>query len=155
VTRGLRAVLERDLAYDVLVYAHQLPSAVKLAGDHPDLPLVLDHAGKPSVADGELGEWERQIRRLAAQPQVTCKVSGLVTEADWAAWTTGDIRPVWEVLLSAFGPERLMFGSDWPLCQLAGGWGRWAATVEELLQDCSPGERAAVLGGTATRFYRL
>ncbi|BBC38773.1 hypothetical protein SGFS_100670 [Streptomyces graminofaciens] len=155
VTRGLRAVLERDLAYDVLVYAHQLPSAVKLAEDHPDLPLVLDHAGKPSVADGELGEWERQIRRLAAQPQVTCKVSGLVTEADWAAWTTGDIRPVWEVLLSAFGPERLMFGSDWPLCQLAGGWGRWAATVEELLQDCSPGERAAVLGGTATRFYRL
>lgn len=155
VRRGLRAVLARDLAYDVLVRDRQLPSAVRLAEDHPDLPLVLDHAGKPPVADGELGEWEKQIRRLAARPQVTCKVSGLVTEADWTAWTTGDISPVWEVLLSAFGPERLMFGSDWPLSRLAGGWERWAATVEELLQDCSDSERAAVLAGTATRFYRL
>ncbi|MDQ0595790.1 L-fuconolactonase [Streptomyces canus] len=155
VRRGLRAVFARGLAYDVLVRAHQLPSAVRLAEDHPHLPLVLDHAGKPPLADGELGEWEKQIRCLAARPQVTCKVSGLVTEADWTAWTTDDIRPVWEVLLSAFGPERLMFGSDWPLCRLAGGWERWAATVEELLQDCSPGERTAVLAGTATRFYRL
>lgn len=117
---------------------------------------MLDHAGKPSVEDGRLTQWEKQIRRLADHPRVTCKVSGLVTEADWAAWTTGDIRPAWEVLLSAFGPERLMFGSDWPLCRLARGWGRWAATVEELLlQDCLPGERTAVLAGTATRFYRL
>lgn len=95
------------------------------------------------------------MRRLAAHAQVTCKVSGLVTEADHRAWTTDDIRPVWDVLLSAFGPSRLMFGSDWPLCVLAGGWNRWAAAVEELLAGCSATETAAILAGTATDFYQV
>lgn len=155
VERGLWAVGERGLAYDVLVRAHQLPSAVRLAQCHPQLPLVLDHAGKPDVAGGELADWETQIRLLAAHPQVRCKVSGLVTEADHEAWTTADIRPVWDVLLSAFGPERLMFGSDWPLCLLAGGWDRWAAAVDELLAGCSPTETEAVIAGTASAFYQL
>jgi L-fuconolactonase len=155
VAWGLRAVRERGLAYDVLVRAHQLPSAVRLAERHPELPLVLDHAGKPSIADGDLVDWEKWVLRLAAHPQVTCKVSGLVTEADHSSWTIDDIRPVWEVLLSAFGPERLMFGSDWPLCVLAGGWNRWAGVVEELLTSCSTTETAAILAGTATEFYQL
>ena len=120
-----------------------------------DLPLVLDHAGKPPVATGEPDGWERDLRRLAAHPQVRCKVSGLATEADHEKWTTDDIRPVWEVLLTAFGPDRLMFASDWPVCVLAGGWNRWAATVEQLLDDCSADETTAVLAGTATAFYRL
>ncbi len=93
--------------------------------------------------------------RLAAHPQVVCKVSGLITEADHDSWTTADIRPAWDVLLNAFGPERLMFGSDWPMANLAGGWNRWAATVDELLDGFSAHETSAILAGTATAFYRL
>ncbi|MFD7453800.1 amidohydrolase family protein [Kitasatospora sp. NPDC059827] len=155
VERGLAAIRDRGLGYDVLVRSHQLDQASRLAERLPDLPLVLDHAGKPDIARGELGEWEQRLRRLAAHPQVVCKVSGLITEADHHAWTTADLRPVWDVLLSAFGPERLMFGSDWPVANLAGGWNRWAETVDELLDGCSADETSAVLAGTATAFYRL
>ncbi|WP_405802092.1 amidohydrolase family protein [Streptomyces sp. NBC_01506] len=155
VERGLRAVQERGLAYDVLIRSHQFDQVVRLAERFPGLPLVLDHAGKPPIAQGELSTWAADVRRLAAYPQVRCKVSGLVTEADHRTWATDGIRPVWEVLLAAFGPDRLMFGSDWPVCVLAGGWDRWATTVDELLDDCSPAETSAVLAGTATNFYRL
>ncbi|MET7702388.1 amidohydrolase family protein [Streptomyces sp. NPDC005485] len=155
VEQGLRATAERGLGYDVLVRSHQLPQAVRLAERLPDLPLVLDHAGKPPIAQHALDDWERDLRRLAAHSQVRCKVSGLVTEADHEKWTVDDLRPVWNILLSAFGPDRLMFGSDWPVCVLAGGWNRWAAAVEELLADCSADETEAVLVGTASDFYRL
>ncbi|MGX1563215.1 amidohydrolase family protein [Streptomyces sp. NPDC055506] len=155
VERGLRAVGERGLGYDVLIRSHQLPQAIRLAERLPELPLVLDHADKPPIAGRELADWAQQLRALARYPQVRCKVSGLVTEADHEKWTVDDIRPVWDVLLSAFGPDRLMFGSDWPVCILAGGWNRWAATVEELLDGCSATELHAVLAGTATAFYRL
>lgn len=156
--RGLAALAERGLGYDVLVRAHQLPSAIRLAERLPGLRLVLDHAGKPPIAQGgraELAEWEKWLRLLAAHPQVVCKVSGLVTEADHTRWTTADLRPVWDVLLSAFGPGRLMFGSDWPVCVLAGGWDRWAAAVGALLDGLSGHEIQAVLDGTAGTFYRL
>ncbi|MGW2377117.1 MULTISPECIES: amidohydrolase family protein [Kitasatospora] len=155
VEGGLAAVRDRGLGYDVLVRSHQLDQASRLAERLPDLPLVLDHAGKPDIAGGELGEWEQRLRRLAAHPQVVCKVSGLITEADHQAWTTADIRPVWDVLLSAFGADRLMFGSDWPVANLAGGWNRWAETVDELLGGCSADETSAILADTATAFYRL
>ncbi|MFB8131251.1 amidohydrolase family protein [Streptomyces mirabilis] len=155
VENGLAAVRDRGLCYDVLVRSHQLDQAIRLAERFPDLPQVLDHAGKPPIADGELADWEDQLCLLAAHPQVVCKVSGLITEADHERWTVDDIRPVWDVLLSAFGPDRLMFGSDWPVANLAGGWNRWAATVDELLDGCSADETSAILAGTATTFYRL
>ncbi|MFI6931163.1 amidohydrolase family protein [Streptomyces sp. NPDC050287] len=155
VERGLAAVRDRGLCYDVLVRSHQLDQAIRLAEGFPDLPQVLDHAGKPSIADGELADWERQLRTLAGHPHVVCKVSGLITEADHERWTVDDIRPVWDILLTAFGPDRLMFGSDWPVANLAGGWNRWAATVDELLTDCAENEIHALLAGTATAFYRL
>jgi predicted TIM-barrel fold metal-dependent hydrolase len=155
VERGLRAVAERGLGYDLLIRDHQFPQAIRLAERLPGLPLVLDHAGKPPLVRRDLGDWERGVRRLAAHPQVRCKVSGLITEADHEKWTVDDIRPVWEVLLAAFGPNRLMFGSDWPVCVLAGGWNRWAATVGELLDGCSAAETEAVLAQTATTFYGL
>jgi L-fuconolactonase len=155
VERGLAAVDARGLSYDVLVRSHQLDQATALAERFPDLPQVLDHAGKPDIARGELADWRRDVQRLAAHPQVVCKLSGLITEADHATWTTADIRPVWDVLFSAFGPDRLMFGSDWPVANLAGGWNRWAATVDELLDGCSESEVDALLAGTATAFYRL
>ncbi|MDX3586368.1 MULTISPECIES: amidohydrolase family protein [Streptomyces] len=155
VESGLRAVRDQGLGYDVLIRSHQLPQAIRLADSIPDLPIVLDHAGKPPIAGGDLTDWERQIRLLAGHPQVRCKMSGLVTEADHEKWTIDDIRPVWDVLLSAFTPYRLMFGSDWPVCVLAGGWNPWAAAVEELLAGCSASETQAILAGTATDFYRL
>jgi predicted TIM-barrel fold metal-dependent hydrolase len=158
VEAGLRTLAARGLGYDLLVRAHQLPGAVLLAERLPELRLVLDHAGKPPIAGGDPGElaaWEREIRRLAAHPQVMCKVSGLITEADHGRWTTDDLRPVVEVLLDAFGPGRLMFGSDWPVSVLAGGWSRWAEAAEELLSGLAPAELQAVLAGTATDFYRL
>jgi L-fuconolactonase len=155
VERGLRAVQDRDLGYDVLIRSHQFPQAIRLAQRFPDLPLVLDHAGKPPIGHHTISDWARNVRVLAGCPQVRCKVSGLITEADHHEWTLDDIRPVWNTLLAAFGPDRLMFGSDWPVCVLAGGWNRWAATVEELLNACSPHEKQAVLCDTATAFYRL
>ncbi|MGW3122923.1 amidohydrolase family protein [Streptomyces sp. NPDC001107] len=155
VERGLAAVRDRGLCYDVLVRSHQLDQAVRLAERFPDLPQVLNHAGKPPIADGDLADWVRQVRLLAVHPHVVCKVSGLITEADHEKWTVDDIRPAWDVLLSAFGPDRLMFGSDWPVATLAGGWNRWAATVDELLDGCSADETSAILAGTATTFYRL
>ncbi|SNY25098.1 amidohydrolase family protein [Paractinoplanes atraurantiacus] len=155
VERGLRAARQRGLAYDLLIRSHQFPQAIRLAERLPELPMVLDHAGKPPIAAGDLADWERQLRRLARHEQVVCKVSGLITEADHALWSPADIRPVVEVLLSAFGPRRLMFGSDWPVCTLAGGWNRWAAAVDDLLSGCSSEETGALLSGTARSFYRL
>jgi L-fuconolactonase len=155
VERGLGALAERGLGYDVLIRAGQLPQAIRLAERLPGLRLVVDHAAKPPIAGGDLTAWRRDMGELAAHPHVCCKVSGLVTEADHASWTVADIRPVWDLLLAAFGPHRLMFGSDWPVCVLAGGWNGWAAAVEELLRDLTPAERHAVLAGTATTFYRL
>ncbi|MCQ9184286.1 amidohydrolase family protein [Streptomyces sp. IBSBF 2953] len=155
VERGLGAAKDRGLRYDVLVRDHQLDQAARLAERFPDLPQVLDHAGKPDLVRHDIADWERGIRRLAAHPHVICKVSGLITEADRTRWTTADIRPAWDVLVSAFGPERLMFGSDWPVANLAGGWNRWAATVDELLTDWSPGDVHALLAGTASTFYGL
>ncbi|MFD5792042.1 amidohydrolase family protein [Streptomyces diastatochromogenes] len=155
VERGLAAVRDHGLCFDVLVRSHQLDQAIRLAERFPDLPQVLDHAGKPAIARRELADWESRLRRLAGHPQVVCKVSGLITEADHDTWTTADIRPVWDVLLSTFGSDRLMFGSDWPVANLAGGWNRWAATVDDLLDGCSADETSAILAGTATTFYRL
>ncbi|MBK6012843.1 amidohydrolase [Streptomyces sp. MBT53] len=155
VERGLRATRDRGLRYDVLVRAHQLHQAIRLAEHFPDLPQVLDHAGKPDLARQDIADWERGIRQLATHPHVVCKVSGLITEADHTHWTTADIRPAWDVLFSAFGPERLMFGSDWPVANLAGGWNRWAATVAELLTGWSESDIDALLAGTATAFYGL
>jgi L-fuconolactonase len=155
VERGLAAARDRGLSYDVLVRSHQLDQAIRLAERFPDLPQVLNHAGKPHIARRELADWRRQVQRLAAHKQVVCKLSGLITEADHDSWTTADIRPVWDILLTAFGPDRLMFGSDWPVANLAGGWNHWAATVDELLTDCAENEIHALLAGTATAFYRL
>ncbi|MDH6565370.1 L-fuconolactonase [Streptomyces sp. SAI-117] len=155
VERGLCTARDRGLRYDVLVRAHQLDQAIRLAEHLPDLPQVLNHAGKPDIARQDFADWERRTRQLAAHPHVVCKVSGLITEADHTHWTTADIRPVWDVLASAFGPQRLMFGSDWPVANLAGGWDRWATTVDELLTGWSESDIDALLAGTATAFYGL
>jgi L-fuconolactonase len=155
VRRGLAAVCEAGLAYDLLLTPPQLDAAIETVAALPELRFVLDHAGKPPIRDRELEPWRDRIGQLARYGNVTCKLSGLVTEADPAAWTVDDLRPYADTLLDAFGPERLMFGSDWPVCLLAASYDQVTIAAEELTAGLSGAERAAVFGGTAARAYGL
>jgi L-fuconolactonase len=155
VRRGLGAVAAAGLAYDLLTLPHQLPAAISTVGAMPELTFVLDHLSKPPIASGELEPWASGIRELAAYPNVYCKLSGMVTEADWASWQVGDLRPYAETVLEAFGAGRVMFGSDWPVCLLAAGYGTVVSAAEELCAGLSEGERAEVFGGAARRAYGL
>ncbi|MFT3829068.1 MAG: amidohydrolase family protein [Opitutaceae bacterium] len=152
---ALRAVAARGLTYDLLVFARQLPSALVLVDRQPALPIVLDHIAKPVVQGPPPAEWRAQIRELARRERVCCKFSGVVTEVPGRHWTPDLLLPYFEVVLEAFGPRRLMFGSDWPVCLVASDYARWAAFVDTCVAPLSPDERAAILGGTATIFYRL
>ncbi len=155
VRRGLTAVADAGLVYDLVVLPHQLPACVKAAADHADLLFVLDHLGKPPIASGALEPWETAVRSLAALSNTVCKLSGMVTEADPASWTVADLRPYADVVLDAFGPDRLMFGSDWPVCTLAASYGQVIATAEELTAALSDSERTRLFEGTAARVYGL
>ncbi|WP_405866136.1 amidohydrolase family protein [Streptomyces sp. NBC_01515] len=155
VRRGLTAVADAGLVYDLLVLPHQFPAAVEVAAALPQLTLVLDHLGKPPIASGQLEPWATSVRSLAALPNTYCKLSGLVTEADWKTWSTEDLHPYADTALDAFGPGRLMFGSDWPVCTLAATYGQVADAAGELTDDLSAAERAEVLEGTAIRVYGL
>lgn len=152
VRRGLSAVAEAGLVYDLVVLPHQLPACVKAAADHPDLTFVLDHLGKPPIASGEREPWETVVRSLAALSNTVCKLSGMVTEADLASWTIDDLRPYADVVLDAFGPDRMMFGSDWPVCNLAASYGQVLTTAKELTGGA---DRTQIFEGTATRVYDL
>jgi L-fuconolactonase len=153
--RGVGMLDRFGLAYDVLVYARQLPAAVRFVQAFPDQRFVLDHLAKPEIRRGAIDDWRRDLRRLAAFPNVRCKLSGLVTEADWRAWTPGQLRPYLDAAFECFGAERLMIGSDWPVCTLAAGYARAMAVVADYLDERSATEREAVLGGTALRFWNL
>lgn len=156
VRRGLAAVAAADLAYDLLVLPHQLPAAAETVRALPQLRIVLDHLAKPPVATGALEPWAGRLRELAAAPNVTAKLSGLVTEATWAGWTVADLRPYTDVAVAAFGPDRLMYGSDWPVCLLAAeDYRQVLGAAEQLTAGLSAAERAAVFGGTARQVYRL
>lgn len=155
VTRGLAAVASAGLVYDLLVLPRQIPAAVTAAASLPELTFVLDHLGKPPIAEGELGPWADNINALAALPNTVCKLSGMVTEAAWDAWTVQDLRPFAETALDAFGPDRIMFGSDWPVCLLAASYRDVVDAARDLTGSLSPAEQAAVFAGTATRIYRL
>ena len=153
--RGIGALAEFGLTYDLLIYPRHLPVAAELAGRFDTQPFVLDHMAKPDIRGGEIREWERDIRRLAAAPNVCCKVSGLVTEADWRRWTPSQLAPYLDVVFDCFGADRLMIGSDWPVCTVAADYTRTMAVVIEYLGQRSEAERDAVLGGTAARFWKL
>jgi L-fuconolactonase len=152
---GLAKLRRYSLTYDVLVLERQLPAAIQLVDRHPDQPFVLDHIAKPLIAAHELEPWRTHIRELARRPHVSCKLSGLVTEADFDRWTEDDLRPYVETVLEAFGPERLMFGSDWPVCAVAATYARWAGVVRQYISALSADEQKAILGGNAVRFYGL
>jgi L-fuconolactonase len=151
--RGVAALERCDLVYDILIYARQLPEATRFAAAFPSQPFVLDHLGKPDIRGGELQHWRRDLRALAALPHVWCKLSGLVTEADWHDWTPAGLRPYIDTALEAFGPSRLMFGSDWPVCRLAGSYARVLGLVRDAISEYSADERAHILGKTAEDLY--
>ncbi|MDT0316799.1 amidohydrolase family protein [Streptomyces millisiae] len=155
VRRGLAAVAAAGLSYDLLVLPHQLPAAVDTVRALPGLSFVLDHLAKPPIAAGVTHPWAGLLRELAGAPNVYAKLSGLVTEADHAGWTVAALRPYAETALAAFGPGRLMFGSDWPVCLLAASYGEVVAAAEDLTAALTPAERAEVFGGVAARAYRL
>jgi L-fuconolactonase len=155
VLRGLTAVAEAGLVYDLVVKPHQLEAAAEAATRLPHLTFVLDHLGKPPIASGALAPWAEEPRRLAALPNTRCKLSGLVTEADWGSWTTQDLKPYADTVLDAFGPDRLMFGSDWPVCRLAADYAQVIAAARELTTQLTSAERHQVFTYTAARTYGL
>ncbi|WP_217237761.1 amidohydrolase [Streptomyces sp. AC555_RSS877] len=155
VLRGLAAVAEAGLVYDLVVRPHQLAAAHEAARLLPGLTFVLDHAGKPPIASGELRPWADTVRLLASLPNTVCKLSGMVTEADWDQWSAEDLQPYADTVLDAFGPRRLMFGSDWPVCRLAATYAEVLGVARELTAALHPSERHEVFTGTALRTYGL
>ncbi|MFI2362481.1 amidohydrolase family protein [Promicromonospora sp. NPDC019610] len=159
--RGLRAVADAGLVVDLVTRHEQLPAVARLVREVPDVPFVLDHLGKPPLAGddptttGDLADWATAIDAIAAAPNVTAKLSGLVTEASWAHWSVDGLRPAVDHALAALGPERLMFGSDWPVSLLAARYDRWVDTLTDLLAGLTPAEQDAIWHGTARRAYGL
>lgn len=154
--RGLEALSATELAYDLVIRAHQLPVACELVARFPALRIILDHIAKPDIAHGIIEPWARHLRQLASFPNVFCKISGMVTEADWVGWQPADLAPYLDVVCDAFGPERLMIGSDWPVCTLAGDYARvMGLALDEIGRRYSPIEQASICGGNAMRIYRL
>jgi L-fuconolactonase len=156
---GLRQLAPLGLTYDLLLYPPQLPAAVELVASLPEQPFVLDHLAKPRIKTwtkpADRHSWRRDIEALAGHENVCCKLSGLVTEAAWRQWRPNDFAAYLDIALSAFGPERLMFGSDWPVCLLAADYAEVAGIVRDVCATLSAVEQAAIWGGTATRFYGL
>ena len=153
--QGISALEEFDLAYDILIYSKHLPEAAEFVEQFPRQRFVLDHLAKPPIKSGEIDSWSRGIRRLANFPNVFCKLSGLVTEADWQQWQPVHIAPFLDVAFESFGPDRLMIGSDWPVCLVAAPYARAVNVVKNYLMTQKPEWRNAVLGGNAQRFWRL
>lgn len=153
--RGIGKLRQFNLAYDILVFPKQLPAAIQLAANFPEQRFVLDHIAKPFIRDGTLSPWREQIRELAKAPNVWCKVSGMVTEADWIAWQPADFRPYLDIVFAAFGEERLMFGTDWPVCTLAGSYAQVHELANDYTRSLTAEARSKFFGGNATAFYRL
>jgi L-fuconolactonase len=152
---ALREVTARALTYDLLIFAHQLPAALTWTARHPSLRIVVDHMAKPVVQGPPPRQWRAQLQELARHEHVACKFSGVVTEVPGWQWTPELLRPYFEVVLEAFGPQRVMFGSDWPVCLVATEYARWVGFVQDCVAPLTPAERDAIMGGTASAFYRL
>lgn len=155
VVRGLGAVAEAGLVYDLLVRTRELPAATQVARQLPDLRFVLDHLAKPRIAARETEPWSTEIAQIASLPNVTCKISGLVTEADWASWKPADLAPYVATVVDLFGPDRLMFGSDWPVCTLAAGYSDVLEATKVVLSDILGNDLTSILERCAVTTYGL
>lgn len=157
IQRGLKILEDHQVPFDLLVYPRQLQHAPTIASRFPGLKIVLDHLGKPAIRDGERGRdrWKRLLQELAVFPNTYCKLSGLVTEASWSDWSPEQLRPYFDWALEHFGPQRCLYGSDWPVCKLAASYEQVHAALMPSLEALSVSERAAVLGNTARDFYGI
>jgi len=155
VLRGLEVLEKHRVPFDLLFFVDHLPHAVTVADHCPDLPLVIDHLAKPKIKTRSLSDWEPQFRAAAERPNVFCKLSGMVTEADWNNWKPADLKPYVDTALDCFGPERLMFGTDWPVCELAGTYEEVHGAMVDLLGALTPTEQFQIFGATARKFYSI
>lgn len=153
--RGVGLLRNLGLAYDILIFERHLPQTIEFVDRHPGQVFIVDHIAKPRIQQGELSPWKETLVELARRDNVYCKISGMATEADWTEWTAEQLRPYFSVALEAFGPKRLMFGSDWPVLTLAGTYRRWVDTFCSFIAELSPAEQDAICAGTARRAYRL
>lgn len=153
--RGISLLKKYSLAYDILVVEHQLPNTIRFVDQHPDQVFVLDHIAKPLIGKNELSPWMANIQELAKRGNVNCKISGMVTEAGFNSWTSEQLQPYFDVVLEAFGPNRLLFGSDWPVCLVATTYKDWVDLVRKNIASYSETEQAKILGGNAVRIYAL
>ncbi|MGA8085913.1 MAG: amidohydrolase family protein [Terracidiphilus sp.] len=153
--RGIARLAGYGLTYDLLVYPRHLPVAAKLVQEFPQQPFVLDHIAKPGIADGLIEPWSRDIRELAQCENVCCKLSGMVTEARWKHWKPEDFRPYLDVVFEAFGPQRLMIGSDWPVCTLCAPYAETIAIVNDYIRQLDLTQQEQILGGNCVSFYGL
>ena len=153
--KGVSTLARHRYTYDILIYERQMAEAITFINSLPEMPLVIDHLAKPGIKEGALQEWGQMMKRLASYPHVYMKLSGMITEADWSDWKNEDLYPYMEVALEAFGPERLMFGSDWPVCRLAGNYQEVIQTVESFISSLSPPEKQKIMGKNAVKFYGL
>ncbi len=153
---GVRLLSELKLTYDILIFPEHLPNTLRFVSQlSENQTFVVDHVAKPSIKTGKLSPWKEQIRELAAHPNVYCKLSGMVTEANWPNHRTDDFRPFFDAVFEAFGPDRLMFGSDWPVCLVAEEYHRWLARVTEAISVFTPGEQEKIMGLNALKVYQL
>lgn len=152
---GIEQLKQFDLSYDILVFPNQLKNSIALVERFPEQRFVLDHLGKPNIKDGEMDNWKADIEALAKHPNVYCKLSGMVTEADWNNWKPHDIYPYIDEIINAFDTNRIMYGSDWPVCLLAGKYDEVFGIVKEYIGHLTKDEQNNILGGAATSFYKL
>lgn len=153
--RGVDKLADAGLVYEILIFERQLPRTIEFVRRHRNQPLVLDHIGKPRIAAGELRPWADHIRSLGSFENLSCKLSGMITEADPENWSVEELRPYAETVLEAFGPERVMFGSDWPVSLLGAEYREWCAAAESLIAGLTPGEQKLIMGENARRIYHL
>jgi L-fuconolactonase len=153
--RGIRAVSATGLVYDLLIVDGQLGEAIHFVDRHPQQTFVMDHIAKPKIAVGEIEPWRTRIRELSRRENVCCKVSGMATEDVWSSWSVESLRPYLDAVVDAFGPHRLMAGSDWPVCLVATGYARWWNMLRNYFASFSENERAEIFGATAVRVYDL
>ncbi|OIN58461.1 amidohydrolase family protein [Arsenicibacter rosenii] len=155
IIKGIRQLTAFDFTYDILIYPTQLKAALHLVRELPDVKFVVDHIAKPYIKDQKINTWSNYMAEIAKQPNVYCKVSGMVTEASWQGWTTNDFFPYLDVVFENFGPDRIMYGSDWPVCLVAGSYGQVKNIVEEYVAPWGTEVRDKVFGHNAVQFYTL
>jgi L-fuconolactonase len=152
---GISLLRQYGFTYDILIYAHQLQHAAQLVAAFPDQMFVIDHIAKPAIRDGETTNWEKGIRAIAKYGNVHCKISGMVTEADWKNWNEQSFKPYMDIIVEVFGVERIMYGSDWPVCLLAADYAANIGIVQQYFSTFSAAEQALFFGGNAAKFYQL